>query len=100
MTPKAGYQKRRSDGNQPEIIAQLRAIGATVIDTHNLGHGAPDILVGWHGKNYLFEIKMPGGQITPDEKEFAQYWKGQSTLIRNAEQAIEYMTEKDIENGY
>jgi hypothetical protein len=40
---------------------------------------------------------MPGGQITPDEKEFAQYWKGQSTLIRNAEQAIAYMTERDDE---
>jgi Holliday junction resolvase len=97
MTPKAGYQKRRSDGNQPEIVAQLRSLGCTVQILSGVGHGCPDIIVGWHGKNYLFEIKMPGGQITPDEKEFAQYWKGQSTLIRNAEQAIAYMTERDDE---
>ena len=95
---KASYQRKRSDGNQPEIVANLRSIGCTVQDVHSLGHGFPDILVGYHGKNFLFEIKAPGGKITPDEKEWAQYWKGQSTLIRNFEQAVEYMDQHILED--
>ena len=95
--PKAWYQRRRSDGNQQEIVDHLRAIGCTVQDVHALGHGFPDILVGWRGRNYLFEIKTIRGKITPDEKEFAKYWKGQVALIRTFEQAVEYIPNLTME---
>lgn len=43
------------DANQPEIVAALHAVGATVQHLHEVGHGCPDILVGFRGKNYLID---------------------------------------------
>ncbi len=34
------------DTNQADIVAALRAAGASVADMHELGHGYPDLLVG------------------------------------------------------
>ena len=48
---------KRVDMNQPEIVADLRGIGATVQHLHMVGKGCPDILVGFRGNNWLFEIK-------------------------------------------
>ena len=45
------------DANQPEIVAALEAVGASVVSTAGLGNGFPDIVVGFRGINYLIEIK-------------------------------------------
>jgi hypothetical protein len=50
---------RRVDLNQPEIIAALQKICATVLLLQRIGHGCPNVPVGWRGKNYLLEIKRP-----------------------------------------
>lgn len=52
---------KRVDANQRSIVADLRAIGATVEDLHEVGDGCPDIAVGFRGQNYLFEIKTESG---------------------------------------
>ena len=64
MTPRTAA---KVDANQADIVAALRRIGATVQCLHQVGHGCPDLLVGWHGENILLEVKMPGGDMTPDE---------------------------------
>ena len=48
------------DANQPEIVAALRAAGATVQHLHEVGQGCPDILAGFRGRNYLIDkyLKM------------------------------------------
>jgi hypothetical protein len=51
-----------------------------VICLHTVGRGCPDILVGWHGLNYLFEVKQPGGNLTPDEKVSLRAGKGKQIL--------------------
>jgi len=81
----------RVDANQPEIVRQLREIGCSVLDTHDLGKGAPDIVVGWRGYNWLFEVKSDKGRMTPDETTFHLTWQGQIHVIRNVEQALEIM---------
>ncbi len=68
MTP------RKSDRNQPEIVAELRKIGYLVQDLHRVGKGCPDILVGAHGQLYLFEIKSDAGKLTDDEIEWHARW--------------------------
>ncbi len=45
------------DRNQPEIVAALRAAGATVEYLHAVGGGCPDLLVGYRGANYVLEVK-------------------------------------------
>ena len=62
---------RRVDANHAQIIADLRNIGAAVLDVHALP-GALDLLVGWRGVLHLVEVKdgakPPSAQrLTPAE---------------------------------
>lgn len=74
----------RVDANQTELVRELRLIGCSVVSTASLGNGFPDIVVGYRGSNYLFEIKILEGvrnpkpaKLTTDEVEFMATWKGQ-----------------------
>lgn len=74
---------RKVDANQKQIVDALRKIpGVSVFSTHTIGKGVPDIVVGYCGLNYLFEIKdgykAPSQQkLTPMEVRFFETWKGQ-----------------------
>jgi len=69
----------RIDPIQPEIVAALRAIGATVWVI-----GLPvDILVGFRGRTTLLEIKTLRGKLAPKaapytdlQKDFMRTWMG------------------------
>jgi len=78
----------KTDQNQAEIVAALRAVGATVHPIHRLGGGLPDLLVGYRGQNYLLEVKTATGHLTPDEAKFFQTWRGQVAIVRNITQAL------------
>jgi hypothetical protein len=79
----------RSDGNQREIVEALRTVGATVEDTHALGHGFPDILAGFRRFNWAIEIKLPGAKLTPDESLWHSSWNGQIAVVHSIEEAFE-----------
>jgi Holliday junction resolvase len=49
-----------TDANQAEIVRCVRKMGATVVSLAAVGQGVPDLLVGYRGVNYLFELKNPG----------------------------------------
>jgi hypothetical protein len=70
------------DSNQKSIVMALRMIpGTTVLSMAALGNGAPDLLVGYDYKNYLFEIKQnSNSNITPMEMRFAIDWRGQLSI--------------------
>ena len=90
---KGSYRVRKVDKNQPGIVENLRRIGATVVILSSLGHGTPDILVGWKGENYLFEIKDRTGGLTVDEYEFFHKWAGAVHLIRSYDDALAILME-------
>jgi len=48
---------KRVDANQMEIVKFLRSIGASVCNISSFGEGAPDLIVGLFGKNFLWEVK-------------------------------------------
>lgn len=97
----------RIDANQPAIVAGLRGLGCAVWSTAALGNGFPDIIVGYRGRNYLFEIKDPEKppskrMLTPKENLFFQIWTatgqwrqqgsartGQVDIITTLEEAME-----------
>lgn len=89
---------KRTDRNQQEIVNHLRYFGATVQDLHLVGHGCPDILVGYGGKNYLFEIKMPGCKQNNLELEFQRRWKGNYYVVTDFFQAVEILLDGMIDN--
>jgi len=105
----------RIDENQSIIVEALKAAGASVVHLHQLGQGIPDILVGLpgitivgklsehmlklfrsidgltihHGANLLIEIKMPGKDLTDDEAEFFEEYRGQCTIVFSPEEALD-----------
>ena len=84
MTPK------RVDQNQREIVEALRAVGAAVQILSDVGHGCPDLLVGYGRShtNYLLEVKMPGAPLTADEIRWHQNWPGQIAVVHSPEEAL------------
>ena len=87
---------RRVDKNQVEIVKVLRQMGASVLHTHELGRGAPDISVGYRKRNYFVEIKdgaqPPSRQVlTPDEQQWHDDWRGHVTIIRSVAEAVQFM---------
>jgi len=85
------------DANHNEIKAALIAHGATVYDLHAVGNGAPDMLVGWQGENFLMEIKnmksLYGRKgLNKKQRLFAGTWRGGHVhVVYSKEQAIEIM---------
>ena len=68
-------KRARVDANQKKIVSKIREAGCSVLHTHQLGKGAPDIIVGYAGNNYLIEIKdgdkpLAQQKLTPDEIKF------------------------------
>lgn len=94
--------RARRDGNHQELVAQLRAIGLSVLDLASCGHGTPDILVGVRNQaNILFEIKDPRQppckrRLTPDEERFFNSWRGPRAVVTSLEECIAAMVEWGI----
>jgi len=88
--------RARVDGNHTEIVKALRDAGASVRSLAQVGHGTPDLLVGWRGRNFLFEVKDPARkpserQLTTDEKAFHYTWRGQVCVVETIEAAFEVL---------
>lgn len=85
---------RRADANQPAIVEAFRKLGASVAHCHTVGHGFPDIAVGYSGLTMLVEIKDPSKppskqRLTDDEVEFFNTWKGGVRLVRDLDNVTE-----------
>jgi len=78
----------RADANQRAIVRALRAAGATVEHLHRVGHGCPDLLVGFRGRTFAFEVKAGDGQLTPDEMAWHENWRGQVAIVRSEDEAL------------
>jgi Holliday junction resolvase len=76
----------RTDANQQQIVATLRALGASVAITSGAGNGLPDLLVGWRGETYMLEVKdgnKPPSKkrLTAAEQHFVTHWQGRPVAI-------------------
>lgn len=83
----------RVDANQAAIVAALREAGASVQPLAAIGRGVPDLLVGFAGRNFLFEVKdgdkRPSKRrLTEDETRWLAAWAGQAVVIESAADAI------------
>lgn len=91
------YRSRR-DANEPEIVAALRAAGATVKLLEPSSDGLPDLLVGLRGKNYLIEVKNPatrrgqqgtGSKTAQRQADFRARWNGRPVaVVETQDQAL------------
>jgi hypothetical protein len=86
-------QAARVDANQSEVVDALRKIGASVQPLHMVGHGVPDLLVGYHGQNFLLEVKdgrkPPSHRVlTPDEQTWFDGWRGSAYIVYSGMDAV------------
>lgn len=81
------------DRNQAEIVAALRAVGATVQPLHTVGAGCPDLLVGFRGRNILIEVKdwkagKADRELNAVQKDWHAGWKGQVAKVEDVDAAL------------
>jgi hypothetical protein len=88
------------DENQPDIVKTLRSIpGVTVELNHD------DILVGYKGVTYWFEIKDPAktlnkdgtyrkGAIKPSQKKLLKEWTGHYEVVNSIDQILKTLVIK------
>jgi Holliday junction resolvase len=79
---------KRVDSIQRQITESLRKLGITVLVLSNVGHGCPDLLLGYVGHNYLIELKTGKNNLTPFEKHFFDEWKGQVEVVHNIDEVL------------
>lgn len=92
-------QRARTDSNQIEIVAALRAAGMTVKDCSKVGQGFPDLCVGWRGMTFLLETKgighahralSPGEpDLTAAQQEFHGTWGGHLAVASSPQEAVD-----------
>jgi hypothetical protein len=100
----------RVDENQKPIVDGLKAIGASVEHLAKLKEGAPDLLVGYGGLNYLLEIANPetrhgrakregskdrrgnSGATVNRQREWYLSWRGRVDVVETLEQAVHVVT--------
>jgi hypothetical protein len=86
------YAAKR-DITEREIVEALEALGFSV---ERMDFPC-DLACGFRGKTYLVECKTPtkqGGKdkATPKQKRFLETWRGNYTVLRSADEAIEWGT--------
>jgi hypothetical protein len=88
----------RVDKNQLATIKEFeRAMpDASVFDASACGEGFPDLVVGWRGRNYLFEVKNPDARpsdrrLTEPQEAFHGSWQGQVHVVHSAAEMLAVM---------
>lgn len=83
----------RIDANQPEIVAALRGVGASVQPLHMVGKGCPDLLVSHRMTNYLIEIKdgskpPSARRLTQDQIQWHDDWRAPVHIVETVADAL------------
>ena len=87
------------DDNQKAIVNVLRQMGASVQSLAAIGKGCPDLLVGYHGINYLMEIKdgdkvLSKQKLTIDQEHWHSLWRGSVHIVKSVDEALKILQDK------
>lgn len=83
------YYHSKVDKNQPEILRCLKKAGISYKPVHQI-KGFCDIIVGFKGENYLFEIKLnKKAKLTIDEQKFHDNWKGSIYIVTSFNEILD-----------
>lgn len=80
--------RARTDQNQAEIVKGLLQAGCSVQSLHRVGAGVTDLLVGRAGRNYIIEVKVPGGKLNKLQVAWHQNWRGQKAVAHSLEDCM------------
>ena len=87
------HNRHRHDTNHRVIVTVLKDLGCSVLDcSQGPERGAPDLLVGMAGVNYLAELKAPGEALRHEQLEWHEAWRGERPVtLWSAAQAIAWV---------
>lgn len=91
-TVKVNPMRSRRDGNEPEIIEALRAVGCSVVQLSM--RDVPDLLVGFvHPEggrmvNLLMEVKAGRNVLSAGQETFFETWPGPAVVVYSVEEAL------------
>ncbi len=88
---------RGVDGNQKALVKELRSVPGVSVWIINT---EMDIVVGYRGQNFIFEIKDPdkppsGRKLTDNEIKFLETWTGQADVVFTAEDVLASLTTEE-----
>ena len=91
-----GNYYKKVDANQSEIVQKLRRLGISVKSVATIGQGFPDLVVGYHGQNYLIELKDEGKspsqrKLTDQEMKFQMGWRGQVDTCKSLQEILDVL---------
>ena len=87
--PTVRAMRGRTDATQSDIVAALKAVGASVLNLYQVGGGCFDILVGYQGQDYPMEVKTDIGRVSSIQKEWHENWRGRPvTVVRCPDDAL------------
>lgn len=94
----------RTDVNQAQIVSALRSAGCSVLLLHAVGGGCPDILVAYHGRMALLEIKdgnkpPSARKLTPAQVKFHATWNGPIAIVKSIGEAYAAIGVSPIAKG-
>lgn len=89
---------RRKDNNHNDITKTLSKMKISHKDTHMIGNGFPDLIIGFMGVNFLVEIKTNNGTLTDKEEDFFEFWEGDVILARNVVDVFNGISKYGIRN--
>ena len=86
---------RKADANQAAIVAALRQVGASVVDTSAVGiAGFPDLVVGFRRSTFLLEVKNPTTRygragLNANQRAALAVWNGAPPIVvRDMDEAL------------
>lgn len=82
------------DANHIELTKLYEQLGCTVVDTHGVGFGFPDAVVGLVGVTELVEFKTEDGQPNTAQERFSRDWRGSRVrIVRSAADVLAHVSE-------
>ena len=73
---KYGHAFHKADQTQLVIVQSFERAGWTVLDTHKVGGGAPDLFVAKRGVTIAIEAKTGKKKRMDNQVEWAEKWNG------------------------
>lgn len=88
----------KKDANHKEMVAAMKKMGISVLDTSHIGCGFPDLIVGIKNTILLVDIKNPKTAygrrgLNKRQREFAETWTGSPIYLVKTVEDVQLLAE-------
>lgn len=83
-------RRKRRDANHQAIREAFERYGWRVLDTSQLGAGAPDLMVSSGGRTVAVEVKVKRAKLKPHQADWLAQWQGETAVIRDVDEVFAF----------